>query len=161
MIMQRTAAAGFATLALLTPLAQAQEYSRFISCSGSMPVEGRQQEAHVDFALQSNNRSALVQRSNVLPVGAQLRYVPTPANYAMTYLLRARGTQVIVVPGWLQNSILVAVPNLKRLNQIRLSINRQTGLLDGRLLNEEDEVLGTLAMQCQSRSEEQVGAPKF
>jgi len=140
---------------------QAQEFSRYISCSGSFVADGKPRDANADFALRFNSRSALIQNSNVLPVGETLQYVPTPANYSMTYLLRPRGTQVIAVPGWFRNTILAFYPNLQRLNQIRLSINRQTGQLQGKMLNQEDELLASFSMQCQSQSEEQIGAPKF
>jgi hypothetical protein len=148
-------------LAAAASAAAAQEYSRFLSCAGTFTAEEKQREAHVDFALRYNNRTALIQGSNVLPVGEVLSYVPTPASYSMTYLLRPRGTQVVVVPGWFQNTLLVAYPNLKRLNQIRLSLNRQSGVLEGKMLNEEDELLGAFTMQCKSMSEQDVGAPKF
>lgn len=141
--------------------AGAQEYSRFLSCAGSFSADDKPREAHADFALRYNSRTALIQGSNVLPVGEILRYVPTPANYSMTYLLRPQGTKVLVVPGWFHHTILVAYPNLKRLNQIRLSLNRQTGVLEGKMLNEEDELLGSFTMQCTSKSEQDVGAPKF
>lgn len=141
--------------------AEAQEYSRFVSCTGSFAADGKTSEANVDLALRFNSRTALIQSSNVLPVGEALRYVPTPANYSMTYLLPPNSTQVLVVPGWFQNTILVAYPNLKRVKQIRLSIDRQTGLLNGKMLNQDDEVLATLAMTCRSQSEEEIGAPKF
>lgn len=141
--------------------AGAQEYSRFLSCAGSFSADDKPREAHADFALRYNSRTALIQGSNVLPVGEVLRYVPTPASYSMTYLLRPHGTKVLVVPGWFHSTILVAYPNLKRLNQIRLSLNRQTGVLEGKLLNEEDELLGSFTMQCSSKSEQDVGTPKF
>ena len=161
-----TARSGILGLALLmcaAGAATAQEYSRFLSCEGKFSPDGRGKpvNANVDFALRLNNRTALIQASNVMPVGEKLRFVPTPANYSMTYILRPRGTRVIVVPGWFQNTILVAYPNLQRLNQIRLSLNRQTGVLDGKMLNEEDEVLGSFRMDCTSKSEEDVGPAKF
>ena len=148
-------------LSILSGPTLAQEYSRFLSCAGNFIADGKPAEAHADFALRYNNRTALIQDSNVLPVGEILRYVPTPTTYSMTYLLRRQGTDVVVVPGWFQNTILVAYPNLKRLNQIRLSINRQRGVLEGKILNEEDELLGSFTMQCTSQSEQDVGTPKF
>jgi len=151
-----------AALVLAAGGAGAQEYSRFLSCNGSFVAGDKPpRDAHAELALRYNNRTALIQGSNVLPVGEILHYVPTPATYSMTYLLRRQGTQVLVVPGWFQNTILVAYPNLKRLNQIRMSVNRQNGVLEGKMLNEEDELLGAFTMQCKSITEKDVEAPKF
>ena len=52
--------------------ARAQEFSRFLACSGEFTAGGQRIPAHADFALRFNNRTALVQRSNVLPVGERL-----------------------------------------------------------------------------------------
>ena len=141
--------------------AGAQEFSRFLQCEGTFSANGKTVPAHADFALRFANRTALIQRSNALPVGERLQYTPTPATYSMTYRLPARGTTVVAIPGWLQNTVLVLLPDLRRLNQIRMSIDRQTGALEGTVLNEEEQSLGSFAMQCRSRSEEEVGAPKF
>ena len=154
-------AAAAMLLGMTSQIAMAQEYSRFLSCVGTFAAENRPREVHADFALRYNNRTALIQGSNVLPVGEVLRYVPTPTSYTMTYLLRRKGTQALVVPGWFENTVLVAYPNLRRLNQIRISLNRQTGGLEGKMLNEVDEVLGAFTMRCTSQSEEEVEAPKF
>ena len=152
-------------LALLLVLAgssaQAQEFSRYLSCTGSFSADGQRRDAHADFALRFNGRTALVQSSNILPVGERLPYVATPANYSMAWRLRPQGTQVLVVPGWFQSTILVAHPNLRRLNQIRLSINRQDGGLEGTMLNEEEVPLAAFNMQCRSHSESDLGTPKF
>jgi hypothetical protein len=142
--------------------ARAEEYSQYLSCAGTFVSAGKPaREANADFALRYNNRTALIQGSNVLPVGEILRYVPTPAVYTMTYLLRPQGAKVIAVPGWFQSTILVHYPNLNRLNQIRLSINRQSGKLEGKMLNEEDELLGQFSMQCDSQNEQDIAPPKF
>lgn len=144
----------------VTP-ARAQEFSRFLACSGEFTAGGQRMPAHADFALRFNNRTALVQRSNVLPVGERLAYVPTPAAYSMTYRLPRQGTGIVTVPGWLHSTVLVLLPDLRRLNQIRLSIDRQTGALEAVVLNEDEQPLGTAAMQCRSMSEEDLGAPRF
>lgn len=159
------AAVTLAGVAAVGPLlcgpAQAQEYSRFLGCKGSLTADNKTHDAFADFALRLTGRRALIQASNMLPVGEILDYVPTPANYSMTYRLRPVGTQVLTMPGWFQTSALVFFPNLKRLNQIRLSVNRQTGQLNGSLFNEEQEALGVFTMQCSSQSEEEIGKPKF
>ncbi len=154
--------AALLALALFAVDADAQEYSRFLTCNGSFVADDKPpHDAHAEFALRYNNHTALIQGSNVLPVGEILSYVATPATYSMTYLLRHKGTQVVVVPGWFSNTILVAYPNLKRLNQIRLSVNRQSGALEGSMLNEEDELLGSFKMNCKSVTERDIEPPKL
>lgn len=148
-------------LGLVAAPASAQEFSRFLQCEGSFTGGGQTVPAHADFALRFANRTALVQRSNVLPVGERLQYTPSPAAYSMTYRLPTQGTTVVAIPGWLRSTVLVLLPDLARLNQMRVSIDRQTGALAGTLLNEKEQSLGAFAMQCQSRSEEEIGAPKF
>ena len=141
--------------------AQAQEFSRYLQCEGTFSAGEKTAAAHADFALRFNNRTALIQRSNVLPVGERLSYTPSPKTYSMTYRLRAQGTAVVALPGWFRTTVFVLYPDLRRLNQIRVSIDRQTGALEGEVLNEEEQSLGGVKMQCQSQSEQDVGAPKF
>lgn len=148
-------------LPCLVGAAQAQEYSRFLTCEGQFTGAGEARPAHLDLGLRFNSRTALVMRSNVLPVGEKLSYVPTPTTYTMTYRLAPQGTTLVNVPGWLQSTVLVFLADLKRLNQIRLSVDRQTGALEGEILNEKERSLGEFKMQCRSRSAEEVGAPKF
>ncbi len=141
--------------------AQAQEYSRFLACEGTFTAGTDSRPAHLDLGLRFNSRTALVMRSNVLPTGEKLAYVPTPTTYTMNYRLAPQGTTLVNLPGWLQSTVLVFLADLKRLNQIRLSVDRQNGALEGELLNEKERGLGELRMQCRSRSAEYVGAPKF
>ena len=148
-------------LSVCAASASAQEFSRYLACRGTITADDKVRDANAEFALRVNGRRALIQSSNVMPAGETMAYVPTPASYTMSYLLRPVGTKVLAVPGWFQNTVLVFFPNLRRLNQIRLSINRQTGALQGQLLNEEDELLGALAMQCTSQSDQEIAAPKI
>lgn len=148
------AVAGLMALAAATP-AGAQEFSRFLTCSGTFSAEGgAPRQATADFALRMNTRTALIEASNLLPVGQTMNFVPTPGRYTMTYLLPARGTRVVGMPGWFASTILVFYPDLKRLNQIRLSIDRQTGALEGKMLNERDELLSGFEMTCRARDAE-------
>jgi hypothetical protein len=153
------------TLAALAALAlqpaRSQEFSRFITCSGTFTAAGQRSETFLDLALRQANFSATIQRSNVLPVGEALEVRESPVLYSMTYVLPRQGTQVLVVPGWFANTVFVHYPDLKRLNQIRLAIDRQTGALTGQVLNEADEVLGRTEMQCRARSAEELRAPKL
>ncbi|PXW92858.1 hypothetical protein C7444_12233 [Sphaerotilus hippei] len=145
----------------LASSAKGQEFSRYLQCEGTVLAQGKSTPAHADFALRFNNRTALIQRSNVLPVGESLAYRPSPVAYSMTYRLRAQGIKVIAVPGWFHSTVLVLYPNLARLHQIRMSIDRQTGLMEGHLLNEEEQMLGSFEMQCQSRGAEDLPEPRF
>jgi hypothetical protein len=149
-------------LVLLLPgWAAAQEFSRYLACTGSFSVRGQRQDAHLDLALRQANASATIQRSNVLPAGEVMAYQDTPALYTMTYQLPRQGTQVWVAPGWFENTVFIRYPDLKRLNQIRLAIDRQSGALTGQVLNEADEVLGTLEMRCSGRSAQDVPPPRL
>ncbi len=141
--------------------AHSQEFSRYLQCAGHLQADGKTESARLDLALSFNSRTALIQGSNLLPVGERMRYTPTPMAYTMTYLLRPKGVQALVVPGWFENTVLVKFPNLKRTNQIRLSINRSNGEMEGVVLNEEDQNLASFKMDCQSRSEAELEKPKF
>lgn len=148
-------------LGMLSDVVLSQEFSRYLRCEGSLLAGANPVAAHADFALRFNNQSALIQRSNVLPVGERLAYTVSPFAYAMTLRLKPQGTQVWVMPGWFSNTILVKYPDLKKLNQIRIGIDRQTGVLNGALLNEEDQQLASFAMQCEALSEQDANAPKL
>lgn len=153
-------AALVAAVALCGPVA-AQEFSRYLSCSGSISAGGERQDAHLDLALRHTNATATIQRSNVLPAGEVMDYKDTPVLYTLIYRLPRQGTQVWVAPGWFANTVFVRYPDLKRLNQIRLAIDRQSGGLSGQLLNEADEVLGSTEMQCRARSAEELREPRL
>jgi hypothetical protein len=140
---------------------QAQEFSRYLRCEGALTADGKPAAANADFALRFNNQTALIQRSNILPIGERLNYTATSFAYSMTYSQPAQGTQVLVVPGWFANTILVKYPDLRKLNKIRLTIDRQSGALEGQMLNEEDQQLATFSMHCAAMSEQDVGAPKL
>jgi len=139
--------------------AQGQEYSRFLQCTGSMLDGDKTLPAHVDYAMRLNSRMALIQRSNVLPVGQSLKFVPTPYLYTMSYKLPAQGTQVVAASSWFQTTFLVLYPDLNKLNEIRVSIDRHTGALEGQLLNENAAVLATLQMTCKLESTDADSAP--
>jgi hypothetical protein len=52
-------------------------------------------------------------------------------------------------------------PNLKRLALIRLSIDHQTGQLDGNILNSQDESLARIKKACEASAPEGFPKPKF
>ena len=143
--------------------AAAQEFSRYLACKGDLVLnDGKTAPAFADFALRFNSRRALIQRSNMLPVGEYLAYVPTQAAYSMVYKLPVNGVRVITATTWFSTSMLVLYPDLTRLNQIRIGIDRQTGELTGDILNENDARLASFRMACTSRALGDDGpAPKF
>ncbi len=148
-------------LSLSTVAAQAQEFSRYLQCTGSLAIPGKPVPAYADFALRFNNRTALIQRSNVLPVGDRLAFVPTPALYSMTYRRPVQGTRIVALPNWISTTILVLHPDVQRLNEIRVSIDRQSGALEGVVLNENEQMLTSFEMTCRARSAEEADAPKL
>lgn len=139
--------------------AVAAEFSLYLNCAGKINVNGKTKPATLDLALRDNNTTALIQRSNVLPVGERLKYTPSQASYTMLYKLRQPGTHYY--NDWVHGEWVVWQPNLKRLATIRLSVDRQTAELEGELLDFDDVSLGTLAMQCKPTSMDDVPEPKF
>jgi hypothetical protein len=156
-----TAVAVALSVAFVPRLAAAQEFSRYLSCQGSFSANGERQDAHLDLALRHTNGRATVQRSNLLPAGEVMDYKDSPVLYTLTYLLPRQGTQVWVAPGWFESTVFVRYPDLKRLNQIRLAIDRHSGALSGQVLNEADEVLARTDMQCRVRSAEELREPRL
>ncbi|MEY4755093.1 MAG: hypothetical protein RJA44_2768 [Pseudomonadota bacterium] len=139
--------------------AGAQEFHLYLQCQGTVSTAGKSTPAQLLLALRDNNNTALIQKSNVLPVGERLRYVDTPAAYTLVWKLPLREQRPRLE--WLPGPLLVAHPNLRKLDAIRLSIDRQDGSLDGQMLNSADESLGTLAMDCEPQAPGSQPAPKF
>lgn len=148
-----------ALLLAASSVSHAAEFHLFLQCKGHIKVNGATRPATVDFALRDNNNTALIQRSNVLPVGERLKYTQTPVLYTMLYKLPQPGT--VVYQDWMSGQLIVWQPNLKRLATIRMAIDRQTGELDAELLDFDDVLLGTLNMACQRRDTEDGPEPKF
>jgi len=145
---------------LATPtLSSADYFSLYLKCEGAVSAKKGKTKAHVDLALRDNDYSALIQRSNVLPVGGKMKYEVSPATYSMTYYSPGARTQLYY--DWYQGYLFKWDPNLKRLALIRLSIDRQTGQLDGDILNSQDESLARISMACEAVSPEDLPAPKF
>lgn len=139
--------------------AQAQEFHLYLLCRGDALVQGKSRPAHLDLALRDNNMSALIQRSNVLPVGERLRYEASPALYSMVAKAPAPGG--VVFHDWMRSEILVWAPTLKKLHTVRLSIDRQSADLEGEMLDGEGEPMGRLRMHCTPKTNEDIAAPKF
>jgi hypothetical protein len=135
------------------------EFNLFLSCSGKLSTNGKGKAATLDLAMRDNNETALIQRSNVLPVGERLHYKASPMAYSMVYKLPQPGTQYY--NDWVHGAWVVWQPNLKRLATIRLSVDRQTAELEGELLDFNDDSLGTVAMNCKPLTAEDMPEPKF
>ena len=139
--------------------AQAQMFHLYLKCSGSVQVQGKSKSAHVDLALRDNNMTALIQRSNVLPVGERFKYEASPALYSMVARLPSRGS--VVYHDWIRGELFVWNPGLTQLHTARLSVDRQTAELDGELLDGKGDAIGRLRMQCDPKSNDDIPAPKF
>jgi hypothetical protein len=157
----RTLGAPMLFLALLTSPndAPADYFSLYLKCEGAVTSRKGNTRAHVDLALRDNNETALIQRSNVLPVGGKMKYEVSPATYSMTYFSPGARTQLYY--DWYQSYLFRWDPNLKRLAAVRLSIDRQTGQLDGDLVNSQDESLARIRMACEAITPEELPEPKF
>lgn len=139
--------------------AQAQEFHLYLLCRGDVLVQGKSRAAHVDLALRDNNMTALIQRSNVLPVGERMRYDASPALYSMVAKAPAPGG--VVFHDWLRSEILVWAPTLQQLHTVRLSVDRQTAELEGEMLDGKGEPMGRLRMRCTPKTNDDIATPKF
>lgn len=135
------------------------DFHLFLQCEGQATAGGRSTPADVAFALRDNNNTALVQRSNVLPVGERLKYVESPMAYSMTYKLPDVRTPLFY--DWWHGRLFVWWPALRQVYTIRLSIDRMSGGLSGQMLNAHDQMLATLAMDCRPVAEEELSKRKF
>jgi hypothetical protein len=145
-------------LAAAPQLAAAQQYSLYLLCKGQMQVKGKNKPAHLDLALRDNNETALVQRSNVLPVGERMKYQASPAFYSMKMGFANRSAAFY---DWWRGTLIVWQPDLKRLAEVRISVDRQSAELQGELVDGAGESLGLLAMQCDPKTHATVAEPKF
>lgn len=149
----------FAALFAIPDISSADYFSLYLKCDGVVSSRQGKTKSHVDLALRDNNETALIQRSNVLPVGGKMKYEISPATYSMTYYSPGARTQLYY--DWYQGYLFKWDPNLKRLALIRLSIDRQSGQLDGDILNSQDESLARISMACEAVSPEDLPEPKF
>lgn len=148
-----------ATVALALPATASAEYfSLYLKCEGEVASNAGKNGAHLDVAMRDNNQSAVIQRSNILPVGEKMKYEVSPATYSMTYRTGAR-TQVFY--DWMRGQLFAWDPALKRLAYIRLSIDRQDGNLEGDFRNSDDTILARFAMRCQKVDPSSLPPPKF
>ena len=153
------AAAVLAAATLAAAGAKAQIFHLFLLCSGEVQVQGKGRPAHVDLALRDNNMTALIQRSNVLPVGDRLKYEASPALYSMVAKAPSPGS--VLFHDWVRGEVFVWAPGLKQLQTVRLSIDRQTADLEGEMLDGKGDLMGRLRMRCTPKTNDEMPAPKF
>ncbi|MGH6649259.1 hypothetical protein [Aquabacterium sp.] len=155
----RFAGLAAALLLLIGGHASAAEFHLYLNCKGKLSAGGKGKAATLDLAMRDNNTTALIQKSNVLPVGERLRYKASQVSYTMLYKLPLPGT--VYYNDWVRGQWIVWQPNLKKLATIRLSIDRQSGELEGELLDHDDNLLGNLEMECEPQSMDEVPEPRF
>jgi hypothetical protein len=140
-------------------IARAEYFSLYLRCEGEVTSDAGRTGANLDVAMRDNNQSALIQQSNVLPVGEKLKYEVSPATYSMTY--RSPQARTKLYYDWYRGRLFTWDPNLKRLAYIRLSIDRQTGNLEGDIRNSDDQPLARIGMKCNKVDPSNLPAPKF
>lgn len=152
-----TAALGIALSA--TP-ARAQFYGLYLACEGSIiAADGQKKPADLTLAMRDNNETALIQSSNVLPVGQTVKYQATQEAYTVNYVMPGPRTRYWY--DWYNGWIIGWYPNLEQLRKVELSISRITGKLGATLLNVRAETLGQLAMECTGKDVDELPKPKF
>lgn len=154
-----TAVALLAGLLLPVQRVVAAEFHLYLQCQGKVASRGKAHDAHLHLAMRDNNLSALIQQSNVLPVGERLKYVASEQSYTLTY--RTPQARSRITTDWFSGQIFVWLPDLKRVAETRLSVDRQSAVLQGELLNADGDLLGNLRMDCRPVSPDALPAPKF
>lgn len=149
----------FVPLLATSTLSSAAYFSLYLKCTGTVASGKKTTKAHVELALRDNNQSALIQKSNILPVGESMKYEVSPATYSMSYF--APGVHTQVYYDWYRGYLFSWDPGLKRLAAIRLSIDRQSGKLAGEILNSRDRSLARINMACEPISPDDLPEPKF
>jgi hypothetical protein len=149
----------FALTALTATTATSQEYGVYLNCRGQVLVNGRSKNAHVDLALRRNSSLALIQSSDVLPVGDRMRLEITPAFYSMVF--HAPVPTSAVYHDWIRGTLVVWSPVLRELQTIRISVDRQSAALEGDMRDVHDRSIGHLRMRCTPSDNDSAPEPKF
>jgi len=131
--------------------------SRLRTTLRAVPVI-KSDQAYLFLALRDNNMTAFVQRSNVLPVGERMKYTATNTHYAATYQPQKGGKVFMDFKG---TQLFKWYPPFEKLQATRVSIDRQTGELEGEMVSSEGEVLGRMDMSCEPRKDGDGPAPRF
>lgn len=157
----RHVAAALAALAggMASAPVNAQEFGVYLACAGKLYAQGRAMPAHLDLALRRNSQLALIQRSDVLPVGERMKMEISPALYSMVYAAPRRNSTVWY--DWIRGSVFVWDPDLLKLQSVRLSVDRQTAALEGEMRDGAGVQLARLEMRCDPKNNDTVPEPKF
>ena len=142
---------------LATPRGTAQEYGVYLNCSGQVQANGRSKSAHLDLALRRNSSLALIQRSDILPVGDKMKLDITPAFYSMVFHAPLRGSAVYY--DWTRGTLYIW--GLRELQTIRISVDRQSAALEGDMRDLNDRSIGRLNMRCKPSDNDSAPEPKF
>ncbi|MET0332840.1 MAG: hypothetical protein ABW190_01100 [Rhizobacter sp.] len=139
---------------------QAQEFHHYLRCKGEVRTKaGKRQPAHLDLALRDNNMSALIQRSDLLPVGERLKYNASQTHYSFRFATPRPGTAIY--SNWFGTVLFVSYPEFRRVVETRWSVDRNTAVLEGDMMGLNNDELGTIRMNCEPRKHEDMPAPKF
>ena len=162
--MTRSMRAGPTVIGLLAalaavPPAHAQYYGLYLACEGTIVAGGNSRPADLTLAMRDNNETALIQSSNVLPVGHTVKYKASQQAYTVNNLLPGPRTRYWY--DWYNGWVVAWYPNFKHLSRVELTIDRQTGKLAAKLANVKGESLGQLSMVCDGKTEDQLPKPKF
>ena len=149
----------FAAAVLAVAPGTAQEYGVYLNCSGQVQANGRSKSAHLDLALRRNSSLALIQRSDVLPVGDKMKLEITPAFYSMVF--RAPVPTSASYYDWMRGTLIVWSPVLRELQTVRISVDRQSAALEGDMRDINDRSLGRLKMRCKPSDNDSAPEPKF
>ncbi len=149
----------FATAALAAAPGTAQEFGVYLSCSGQVQANGRSKNANLDLALRRNSSLAMIQRSDVLPVGDKMKLEITPAFYSMVF--RAPVPTSASYYDWMRGTLIVWSPVFRELQTVRSSVDRQTAALEGDMRDINDRSLGRLKMRCKASDNDSAPEPKF
>ena len=136
----------------------AQEFGVYLDCGGTITSGGKNKAAKLNLALRRNSQLALVSSSDVLPDGARLKLDMTPRFYTMTLVVP---TQSAAWYNWFHGHIVVWSPYLKNLHAIRMSVDRQSAVLEGELRDGAGDIIGRIAMRCTPGNNDTVPEPKF
>ncbi len=149
----------FAAAVLAVAPGRAQEFGVYLNCSGQVQAGGRSKNAHLDLALRRNSSLALIQSSDVLPVGDKMRLEITPAFYSMVFHAPARNSAVYY--DWIRGTLFVWSPPLRELQTVRISVDRQSAALEGDMRDVNDHSIGRLKMRCTPSNNDSAPEPKF
>ena len=157
----RHVAAALAALAggLTSAPVNAQEFGVYLACAGKLYAQGRAMPAHLDLALRRNSSLALIQRSDILPVGDKMKLDITPAFYSMVF--RAPVPTSASYYDWIRGTLIVWSPVFRELQTVRISVDRQTAALEGDMRDINDRSLGHLKMRCKPSDNDSAPEPKF